>query len=210
MSDDDLLRRVSLVDPLSEDNEASRPADLTELIESVFAQTSRTAGRHVSHPRFRPTLIVALGVAVLLVPAALAFHRQIVLLFQQSTGELKGSYSASVSGLKPANLNGQWTITFSPSPPGHAGPVGGTYTRLHNGKLVAEGGYTQRYNSNGTMVFLSDFSGPGQCTEIIATGGVYIVRFGSSAITLKAVDPIDRCTTRRDVLNGRAFELAKS
>src|SRR5665213_1129629 len=114
MSDDDLLRRVSLVDPLSEDNEASRSADLTELIESVFAQTSRTAGRHVSQPRFRPMLIVALGVAVLLVPAALAFHRQIVQLFQQSsTGELKGSYSASVSGLKPASLNGRWTITFS-------------------------------------------------------------------------------------------------
>ena len=65
-------------------------------------------------------------------------------------------------------------------------------------------------NSVGTMVFLHDFSGPGQCAEIIATGGVYIVRFGSSAITLKAVDPIDRCTTRRDVLNGRAFELGKS
>src|SRR5471032_1346152 len=104
MSDDDLHRRVRLVDPLSEDNEACRPADLTGLIESVFAQTSPPAGRHVSQPRFRPMLIVAVGVAVLLVPAALAFHRQIVQLFQQSAGELKGSYSASVSGLEPANL----------------------------------------------------------------------------------------------------------
>jgi hypothetical protein len=209
MSDDDLLRRVSLVDPLSEDNEADPPADLTELIEKVLAQTSQTSNRHVAQPRFRLLLIVAFGVAVLLVPAALAFHRQLVQLFQQSsTGELNGSYSATVSGLEPANLNGRWTITFSPNPPGR-GYGQGIYTRFHDGKLVAEGGYTQRYNSPGEMVFLHDFSGPGQCTEIIATGGVYIVRFGGSAITLKAFDPIDRCTKRRDVLNGRTFELGK-
>ena len=206
MSDDDLLRRVSLIDPLSEDNRACQPADLTELIEKTLAQTSHTSNRHVGQPRFRPILIVALGVAVLLVPAALAFHRQIVQLFQpSSTGELKGSYSATVSGLEPANLNGRWTITFSPNPPGR-GFGEGIYTRFHDGKLVAEGGYSQRYNSPGEMVFLHDFSGPGQCTEII-TGGVYLVRFSGGTITLKAF--LERCTTRRDVLNGRAFELGR-
>jgi hypothetical protein len=141
------------------------------------------------------------------VPAALAFHRQIAQLFQQSNGELKGSYSTTVSGLEPTSLDGRWTITFSPNPPGR-GYGQGLYTRSHDGKLVADGEYSQRYNRPGPMVFLHDFSGPGQCTEII-TGGVYIVRFSGSTITLKAVDPIDRCTNRHDVLNGRAFELGK-
>jgi hypothetical protein len=207
MSNDDLLRRVSLVDPLPDGNRDSRPPNLTALIEETLAQSSRTSVRHVAHPRFRPILLVALGAGVLLVPAALAFHRQIVQLFQQSTGDLKGSYSVTVSGLKPASLNGHWTITFSPIP--EPGRLGGAYTRFHDGKLVADGGYTQRYNSVGTMVFLRDDSGPGQCAET-TTGGVYVVRFSGSTISLKAVDPIDRCTKRYDVLNGRTFELGKS
>lgn len=205
MSDDDLLRRVRLADPLADDGQGPLRADPTAVLASVLAQPRRLSSRRLVRARYRTVLLAAVGAAVLLVPAAVAIHRQLLNPMDQTptayAGDLPGTYAATVSGLKPASRNGRWTISFT-RPYSQMGNSKGGYTLSHNRKLVARGEYSLQYSSVGAMVHVRDMSGPGHCVEEIV-GGNYLVHVKGSKLTFTHFQ--DKCVKRRVVLSSRTF-----
>jgi hypothetical protein len=139
------------------------------------------------------------------VPAAIAIR----IILEQGPPtfvELRGPYTTTVSGARPASLNGRWTITFSPYAV-QRGPTG-LHTLTHNRKPAARGGYTVRYHPDlGQYVILRDLSEPEQCVENIV-GGFYTVRVDHSKLTLQASGSGDPCLKRRAVIN-RTFERGR-
>ena len=137
--DDDLLRRVRLADPLRGEADDT-PADADAVLERVVSRPRRAPRRALG--RLRAVLVVAFGVSVLLVPAAVGFHRQLLDLVQSPpttyAGDFPGIYSATVAGLVPTSRNGRWTIGFTTAYP-QLGMPRGSYSLSHDRKVVARG-----------------------------------------------------------------------
>ena len=142
-------------------------------------------------------------------PAAVAFHRQVLGAFQETDDpptvyDLAGSWHATVKGLRPASLNGRWTLTFEPltNRPGN----GGIYYRFRNGKLVANGGFGLQYATIGTLLSFHDGGGPGECTERMLSA-IYFVRIEHRTLELRPFDgeAQDICRARLRVFANRPF-----
>jgi hypothetical protein len=173
------------------------------MLERIVSRPHRAPRRALG--RLRMVLVVAFGAAVLLVPAAVGFHRQLLDLVQSQptvyADDLPGAYSATVVGLVPASQNGRWTISFTAAFSQIVGPRGG-YSLSHDRRLVARGEYSFQYSTVGLMVQLRDLAGPQLCRESIIRGN-YLVSLKGPKLTLVRFD--DRCGKRRVILADRTF-----
>jgi hypothetical protein len=203
VNDDQLLESLQLADPLP----AGRPLpyDPGAVLERVLAQPRRSRRRPVA-TRLRVVALVGLLVAALAVPTAVAFHSQLTGLFQSSAEtptieDLRGSWTTILTGLKPASLNGRWTVTFTPNRIQRFG-FRGVYALTHNRRLVAEGTLGFNYSSVGAMLNLRDMNGPDQCAETIIAGN-YTFHLQGKTITFEHFE--DQCRKRRAVLANHTF-----
>jgi hypothetical protein len=199
MTDQELLELVKLADPLAREPGDRAAPDSRVFFDEIVNQPRQQRPKRRGWTGSRPALAVLIVAAVVLVPAALAFHRQMLNLFAAPSvpSQLSGTYTATITGQHPAALNGTWTLSFSPQ--SEQGGVHGTYTRAHNGKLVATGGFQLSYSANvGTLLLLRDIYGPQACADNGAVGSVYDIEFLANGIKLTL--NYDPCAQRRALL----------
>jgi hypothetical protein len=195
---DALLERVRRADPAATLDQNDAQARL--ILDRVL--TAPDEPRRRRRPAaFHTALLVALAAAALLVPAAVAFHKQILEAIQAddrtaAISDLEGTWAARVEG-------GRWTITVMVDR-NILGDHGG-YALRHNGRLVAAGALSLTYSSEGGVIGVHDTGGPGQCTE--ERVGTYRFRLARGAITLEPFR--DLCRKRRAVLAAQPFERTR-
>jgi hypothetical protein len=114
----------------------------------------------------------------------------------------RGTFSATVSGLKPAGLNGRWTISFTA--PYKSRPSLGGYTLVHGGTTVARGSYHLQYTGPGLLLQLRDFGGKAPCAET-NLGGNYYVRASGKTLRLVPSPVVDTCAKRLKVVTSQLF-----
>lgn len=151
-------------------------------------------------------MAIAVVAAAVLVPTAVGFHRQILEAFSAdgqpaSVYDLRGSWTATLTGLQPASLDGRWTIGFTRIRNRYG--FGGSYALTHNRRPVADGSLTFNYSSIGAMINLKDMNGPNKCVET-PIGGNYTVQIHGKTITFKLFE--DGCRKRRAVLTAHTFQ----
>jgi hypothetical protein len=190
-----LLGRIRRADPAATLDQSV--AQARRILDRVLSVADEPRRRRRA-PAFHTALMVAIAAAALLVPAAVAFHKQILEAIQAdertaTISELEGTWAARVRG-------DRWTITVSVSS-NILGEHGG-YTLRRNGRLVAGGSLSLTYTSAGGMIGLRDTEGPGQCVER-RIGGAYVFRLVGDEITLQPFR--DRCARRRAVLAAQTF-----
>jgi hypothetical protein len=80
-------------------------------------------------------------------------------------GPLTGSYSATLSGLKPTRLNGHWTITFAPysNAENIAGAESGSFALSENGKVMESGSFKFGGGNRFSNFNLTDTGGVTEC-----------------------------------------------
>jgi hypothetical protein len=201
MNDHQLIELIKSADPLATDDAASVEVVHRIRLDDILAEPrSRPALRQ---RRRKTALLIALLASAFVVPTAIAFHSRIVELFSGSTvpSQLTGSYTVTLGGLRPSSQDGRWTLTFTPL--SQYGGVHGTYTRAHNGVVVATGGFSLSDNANGATLLLRDLSGPNACPDNNPIGSAYSIHIATSTITTKP--SYDTCANRRSILLNRTF-----
>jgi hypothetical protein len=203
MNDIDLIELVSRADPLANPDRWNAGLALQLTADDIVGHPQAIRPR--PHRRAKGALLLMLlAGAVVGVPTAIAFHRQVLdVLFHQRTvpSPLSGRYTATLKGLQPASQDGQWTLSFVPL--SQYGSIHGSYTRTHNGVVVATGGFDLSYGTNGANLFLRDLYGPAACSDNSAIGSEYTIHITNHTLTMQPV--FDTCTARRRILATGTF-----
>jgi hypothetical protein len=169
----------------------------------------RRGTRSRRHRRLSAVFIAAVAVAVAASALAVAGVNPLTALLNfwnspANPGPLAGSYSSTLSGLKPTSLNGHWTITFAPY--SNAANIGsaesGSYVLSQNGKVMESGSFTFGGGNQFSNFNLTDTGGPAECPASRIPGG-YEIKYDSSALKLQS--SFDQCARRRIVLSSKVF-----
>jgi hypothetical protein len=121
---------------------------------------------------------------------------------------LNGTYTTTLTGLKPASRDGTWKLTLAlyrvsrnPNAQTFASGKYGRYTLTHDGATIESGTFIFGGNQHSNLT-LTDSGGSQPCADA-PVGGFYNFKYNQHGLILEA--QFDRCTARRLILNKHLF-----